>query len=115
MGLKKDIKEIRASLDDLNKSLSKQIIDKANRMDETEKYLENVKIQLKSVKMTVTGTGEEQLKIEYEVEPVYLQFDPDNNIIYNPTFYSMNMLNLLSPADMAKVSSAIEKAKIKKK
>ena len=115
MCVKKEIKEIKDSLDDLKKSLSKQVIEKANRMDETEKYLENVNIQLKSVKMTVTGTGEEQLKIEYEIPPVYLQFDPDNNIIYNPTFYSMNILNLLSPADMAKVSSAIEKAKIKKK
>ena len=115
MGLRKEIKEIKQSLDELKTSFSRSVIEKAERMDETDKYLENVKLKLKSVKIFVTETGEEQLKIEYEVEPIYLQFDPDNNIIYNPSFYSMNMLNLLSPADMQRVSSAIEKAKIKKK
>ena len=115
MGLRKDIKQIKSSVETVEKLLDKSIVEKAKKFDEMTENLSKVELKIKSAKMTVTDSGEEQLKVEYEIDPVYLQFDPDNNIVYNPEFYAINMLNLISPQDMQKISSAIEKAKIKKK
>ena len=115
MGLKKDIRLLKEKMDKIEQLFDKNVIEKANKLDEMQENLKNVTLNISSAKLHITETGEEQLKIEYKIEPIYLQFDPDNNIIFNPTFYSINMLNLISPADMQKISLAIEKAKFKKK
>ena len=115
IGLRKDIKEIKDSIKQINSNLDKTIIEKAKKFDELSENLKKVELKIKSAKMHISDSGEEQLKIEYEINPIYLQFDPDNNIVYNPEFYAINMLNLISPQDMQKMSLAIERAKIKKK
>jgi hypothetical protein len=115
MGLRKDIKEIKDSIKQINSNLDKTIIEKAKKFDELSENLKKVELKIKSAKMHISDSGEEQLKIEYEINPIYLQFDQDNNIVCNPEFYAINMLNLISPQDMQKMSLAIERAKIKKK
>lgn len=109
------MKKIKNDLEEVKSSLDKSVIEKAKRMDRTAEWLSNVKVGLKSIKLTMTETGEEQLKVEYEIPPIYLQFAPDNTIVFNPAFYSINMLDLISADDMVKIGKAIEKAKIKKK
>lgn len=115
MGIKKEIGLVKEKIDKIEQLFDKNVVTKANKLDEIEKNLKEITLKIKSAKMFVTESGEEQLKIEYEIDPIYLQFDATNNIMFNPTFYSINMLNLISPSDMKKISEAIEKAKIKKK
>ena len=115
MGIKKEIKSLKDKIEKIEQLFNKEIVEKATKLDEIEENLKSVNLKIKSAKMFVTETGEEQLKVEYEIDSVYLRFDQDNNIMFNPTFYSINMLNLISPADMQKISKAIEKAKFKKK
>ena len=115
MGIKKEIRSLKDKIEKIEQLFDKGIIEKANKLEEVEDNLKMVNLKIKNAKMFVTEHGEEHLKIEYEIEPIYLQFAPDNNVMFNPTFYAVNMLNLISPADMQKVSKAIELAQFKKK
>ena len=114
MGIRKDIKTLKKDFEEVKSSLDKSVIAKAKKMDDMTENLSKVQFKVQSIKNFVTETGEEQLKIEYEVPTVYLQFDADNNIVFNPQFYAINMLDLISASDMAKIGKAIEKAKVKK-
>lgn len=115
MSLRKEIKVIKEELQDLKQQLSSNVIAKAKLYDELTKNLSNVHIKLKSAKSFISPSGEEQLKIEYEVDPVFLSFDDKNEPLYNPRFYSMNITNLVSQEDMFKISKAIDKINFEKK
>lgn len=109
MGLKKDIKVIQDGINNLRKELTPEIMRKAQKYDELIEQLSKVHIKVKNAKRVITESGSKQLKIEYEIDPVILSFDDNENPIYNPSFYAMNITNLVSVEDMNKISKAISR------
>lgn len=115
MSVKKEIKEIKDNLINLRKELTPEIMAKAKLYDELMENLSNVHIKLKGAKRIITESGSKQLKIEYEIDPVILSFDDNDKPIYNPSFYGMNVTNLVSVEDMSKISKAISRINFKEK
>ena len=106
--LKKDITEIK----DKFGKLTEETINKAKKYDELNQYLKNVRLN-------VTGLAEtydiekmrNKIVVSYSIDPINIYIDMDNNVSVNETFKSINMLNLISFDDMAKITNKIEQIK----
>lgn len=107
MGLRKEIKEIKSSVNELKLNLAPSIIDKARKYDELIENLSKIKIKVKSAKKVINDSGDKELKVEYEIDPILLSFDEKGNAKYEPMFYALNITNLISYEDMEKLMKAI--------
>lgn len=109
MGLIKNVKKIMLELEEIKKTLTPSVINKANKYDETKEHLSNVELKVSNIVEFIDNNGNKGLKVFYEVSPIILQLDDDSKeIIYDKKFVSINMLNLISNEDMNKISKKIE-------
>ena len=111
MGLRKEVKQIKTTLEELKSNLAPGIIEKARKYDELVDNLSKIKIKVKSAKKIINDVGDKQLKVEYEIEPIILDFDEKGNPKHEPMFYALNMTNLISFEDMQKLIKAIKMIK----
>lgn len=112
MRLKKKIEKIDQDIESIKQILSSNIKEKANKYDDLIENLNNVSFKVSNITTELCENGNRRIKIEYSIPPVYLHYDENDEMIFNPTFYSINLLNLISLEDMKKISKII---KIKKK
>ena len=109
MGIRKDIKEIRKKVD----SLTNETINKAKKYDELINNLNKIKIKIDKTSFFVDEYGKIALKIDYQIPPIRLYFDDNDDVIKNETFYSLNILNLVPMEEQLKIVKKIEEAKNK--
>ena len=109
MGFRKDIKEIKETVDKINNSIAKDTLQKLSKLEELEKNLSHISFKVKNIVEKYEEDGNKSLKIEYIVEPIKLVFDANGEMFFDNKFYSINMLNLISFDDMNKIQKAINK------
>lgn len=108
MGIFKDIKEIKDTLNDVTKDL----FYKAKKYDELVEQLSKIKINVKKVSLIISEDYTHDVKIEYEIPDVIIK--TNQSVKSNNDFFaSINKLNLISISDMDKISKKIEEAKQK--
>ena len=108
MRTKTIIKEIKKKLD----SLTDETILKAKKYEELVKHLNNVKFKVKKSNLFLSeATANIGVEVEYEVSPIKIIFDENNEIIKNDRFIAINMLDLISMSDMEKLNELIKEAK----
>ena len=116
MGISKKLGELKANQEKiiakLEASSDKKVEELINELDAKTKELEEMKKYLSFIKMRVKNIGvygDENLKVTYEIEPVFLNFDSHCDVRVNDTFKAINMLNLISFQDMSILSNSISK------
>ena len=108
MGIFKDIKEIKDTLNDVTKDL----FYKAKKYDELVEQLSKIKINVKKVSLIISEDYTHDVKIEYAIPDVIIK--TNQSVKSNNDFFaSINKLNLISISDMDKISKKIEEAKQK--
>lgn len=108
MGLIKDIKEIKKEVEKINKSIDSKVIDKARKYDELIKHLDNVVLNLK-ITQRINQLGDPEFTLHYSLPDITLYFDSNNELIYDPLFTAINMLNLNKIEDVNKIYDIIDK------
>lgn len=101
--VKQDIEEIKEKVD---KILDGSIVNKANKCDFYERNLKNIKLKVSRIK-PVLFENNIGITIEYEIKPVTIYLDGEN-VFPNEVFKSINLLDLISYEDMAKIQKKIE-------
>lgn len=107
MGLIKDIKLIKKQVE----KITDQTILKSNKYDFIKENLEKIPIRIKKINNFFDEYGKYGIKIEYEIPPVKLIFDDNNDVMKNDIFYAINSLQLLSIEDERKLIEILEKIK----
>lgn len=112
MGLLKDFKKMKEDLAEIKAALSKDYINKANRLEEVEGYLSNISLKVKSIANVLDENGKPALKIVYEIPSVLLTFDDNGEVMLNEMFRSINGLDLIDMSDKLLILENINKKKI---
>lgn len=107
MGLRKDVKEIKETLNEITKTALK----KAQLYEKQLEWLSKVEIKVKKVSTVLNSDMTTGVKIEYYIPPIQINIDENGNVGTNEMFKAINMLDLISFEDMGKISSEIAKAK----
>lgn len=107
MGFIRDIKDIKLMV----ANSTKENLSKSRKYDELKKLTSNVSLSVKNIVKGVDTNGNDFIKITYNTPDVILYFDDNGNIMYNPQFYAINMLNLISNDDMQKLADYIADVK----
>lgn len=108
MRLRKEVHIIKEKID----KLTDETINKAKAYDELKSYLKHINIDVKNTVLTFdTDAMCYCIQVNYDIKPIKIFLDKDNNIVRNETFIAINTLDLISLSDMAKISSKIEEAK----
>lgn len=109
---------VESKLSDIETLLKKfdgGIVAKADKYDETQKLLKNVKINVKKFSTEFKDNATVALKVEYEIPPIELIFDEDGNLLINERFRAMNLLNLISFDDMDKIKKQLDTVALQNK
>lgn len=114
MAIKKDLKKIVASQNEIISYLKGEYLEKAKKYDQIKEWLANINIKMKSVE-SFNDYGEPIIKVEYSLKPLILEFDENNEILKNETFVAINNLNLVDFESMQKISEQINLIKRRKK
>lgn len=115
---KKIVKTIDAKTDTLSSTvngltelineMNNGAVQKAAKYEEIINLLKNVKINVKKFSSELKDNAMMSLKIEYEIPPIELIFDSENTLLVNERFRAMNLLNLISFEDMAKIQEQLK-------
>ena len=109
MSIKKDIKEIKASL----KLIEDSSFRKAALYETQKNLLDDIHIKVDKVTEVFNGsTLLSGVKVEYSIPTSYIYLD-DNGDEFDNMFKSINKLNLISFADMKKIRDKIEEVRKK--
>lgn len=115
MGTRKELLGVKKELEELKAFLQQDHTKNAQELKELKENISNVSLKVKKISSFLLENGEECIKIEYEAPSVILNFDESGSPIYNPTFYSINMLDLISGEDFVKISKALHRVAKSKK
>lgn len=113
---KKDVKNIEKKIEDvlsiLNENIEKNK-SKIQKLEEIEKLLDNVHIELKIKKQGYDDIEDVfSFSVEYLIKPTIFTVNLKNGEVKNDeTFKSLSFLNLLTYKELTKVSEFIEKLK----
>lgn len=107
MRLKKEIALIKEKLD----KITNDTLNKAKEYDFVMEKLKNINIQIKYITKFIDDYGKIGLKITYHIPTVSVILDDNNDIVKEETFYTINILNLLSIEDEKKLILAIDEIK----
>ena len=107
MGLRKDVKEIKDTLNQVTKTA----LTKANLYEKQLELLSKIKIEVKKVSTVLNPNLTTGIKVEYYIPPIQINIDSEGNVENNEMFKAINLLDLISFEDMGKISSEIAKAK----
>lgn len=113
---KKPIEVLTEKVDELTKLIKTQELErlrnKSLRFDNFLEQSSHVAIKVKNARVFQdANTGEDFVRIDYEVEPVNIHLDENGDIIKNERFIAMNLLNLVSIDDMEKIQKALDSLK----
>ena len=116
MGLIKDIKETKKMVQEIRDANAKVITEKARKYDELMSYLKNINFNIDKIIPAVDDLGNTKYGVTYKSHTIIQEFDHEGNPIKNDFIYSINMLNLVSVEDWAKLQQIYdaEKQKVKK-
>ena len=114
MGTRKELIEINKQLVELKTFLHKDVETAKKDLKDLKDNISKVSLRVKKISPILLENGEESIKIEYEAPTVILHFDESGYPIYDPTFYSINVLDLISGEDFKKISTVLHKMSKKK-
>lgn len=114
MGLIKDIKQTRKIVEEIHNANTKIVIEKAKKYDELMSYLKNINFSIDKIIPAVDDLGNTKYAITYKSPTIVQEFDHEGCPIKNDFIYSINMLNLVSVEDWAKLQSIYDTEKTKK-
>ena len=104
--------QMQKSIEELEKAIEMNELRRLRAVEtkykEMTKDLQNVKLQVKTVKYV---KAEGTVTIIYEAPAVILNVEDNGEIDFNQVFYSINMLNLISGEDMIKIQKELNKVK----
>lgn len=112
MGIIKFFKNLNKDIAEIKATISGNLSEKAEKLDETQEYLSHISLKVKNVVETIDYNGRPALKIIYECPSVLLMFDDDGNVIPNEQFKAINGLNLIDLDDQMKLVDFINRKKI---
>ena len=115
MGLVKDIKATRKIVEEMYNKNLKVINEKAKRYDELMSYLRNINFNIETIIPAVDDLGNAKYGIIYKSPTIVQEFDHNGEPIKNDFIYAMNMLDLVSVEDWAKMQSIYNSEKQKNK
>ena len=115
MGLIKDIKETRKIVEEIHNANTKKITEKAKKYDELISYLKNINFSIDKIIPAVDEFGNTKYAITYKSPSVFQEFDHNGEPIKNDFIYSINMLNLVTVEDWAKLQRIFDEEKQKNK
>ena len=115
MGTRKELLGVKKELEELKAFLQQDHSKKMQELKEIKENISNVSLKVKKISSFLLENGEECIKIEYEAPSVILHFDERGEPIYDPTFYSINMLDLIPGEDFVKISKTLAKVAKSKK
>lgn len=107
MGTRKELVKIQKQLQELQEFVKGDFDKQNNELKELKENLSNISLKIKKISPTLLDNGEQCVKVEYEAPIINLYFDEKGEIIYNPIFYSINILNLVSDEDFKKISKVL--------
>lgn len=115
-----NIKEIKSTIVELKNSFDEIMGDalkKSKKCDEMSNYISNIQLDVARVDLVFNQeTAKYGIKITYGIKPIELYFDSTiNDFASNETFKSINMLNLISVDDMAKIVNKVNFARDRNK
>lgn len=115
-----NIKEIKSNICELKNTFDEIMGDalkKSKKYDEISSYLSNIQLDVARVDLVFNQeTAKYGVKIAYSVKPIELYFDSTiNDFATNEVFKSINMLNLISVDDMAKIVNKVNFARDRNK
>lgn len=116
MGIIKDIKEIKKTVNEIHENSTKIVAQKAKKYDELISLLKNVTFYVDKIIPAVDDLGNTKYAITYKSPTIIQEFDYNGDPIKNDFIYSINMLDLISLDDLPKLQQIynIEKQKNKK-
>lgn len=114
MAVKKDIKEIKLSLKNLEATFNKNIKEKAEKYDELYNDIKKIKFDNISLIQGFDNYGNPTIKVNYNFSPIILRFDDNYQLIEDNVFKAINKLNMISLNDMEKLKIAIYSIESKK-
>ena len=115
MGLIKDIKQIKKTVEEIYSSNAKIVTEKAKKYDELMSYLKNINFCIEKIIPAVDDLGNTKYAITYKSPTIIQEFDHEGNPIKNDFIYSINMLNLVSVEDWKKLQRIYDEQKQKNK
>lgn len=115
MGLRKDVKQIKKIVEEMNNASSKIVNEKARKYDELMSYLKNINFNIDKIIPAVDDFGKTKYAITYKSPTIIQEFDQIGNPIKNDFIFSINMLNLLSADDWSKLQTIYTSEKEKNK
>lgn len=115
MGLRKEIIKLQDQMQQLNDFVKGDAEKKEIELKELKKNISNISLKVKKISSNLLENGEEYIRIEYEAPSVTLMKDEKGEIMFNPTFYAINILDLIDKEDFKKISKALEKLQKTKK
>ena len=113
MGTKKELKEIKEAIKNLEERINEDLQKKARRLTFLEENLQFIHLNVDKVSTEINTAGEEFLRIEYKTDPIDIMFDENGEPLFNKEFYAINILDLLGKDEMAKLSKHLKKFKKK--
>jgi hypothetical protein len=115
MGTRKELLELKNQIKNLQDFLCKDVETKMNELKDLKANISNISLRVKKISPILLENGEECIKIEYEAPSVILRFDSIGDPIYDPLFYSINMLDLIPGEDFKKISQHLHQVSKNKK
>lgn len=114
MSFLKDIKQIKENVNAVTEKfdeLTAETIRKAKKYDELKDYLSKVKFSVDKITLVLDKKDFVYgVKVEYNIPPITLFVDSDGGQVTNERFKAINMLDLISFDDMAKIKQKINEA-----
>ena len=112
MGLNKNIKILTQKLEETSKLLDAATLYKSQQYDKMKPLLKNIQLQAK-IEENIDDFGNTEYKVVYFLPSIVLKFDKDGQVIKDDLFYSVNMLDLLSPKAFDDIQKVLKKEKMK--
>lgn len=91
-------------------SLDPKTMEKASERDEMKKYLSSVLLSVKKVSVADGPDGKQVVTVMYEPICETVVVDSDGETASTERFKAINALNLISYADMRRISAGIDEA-----
>ena len=109
MGIRKDIKDIKEKVE----FITNETINKAKKYDQLVELLSKIKFKTEHTDFFLDEYGKIGINVKYKINPIKIQFDDNNDVIKNETFYAINFLDLVPLEEQMIVMKKIEEAKNK--
>lgn len=104
------IERLQESIDVLQRTLDPSTINKANKCDELQKNISEIKLKVKKANVRISDTGIPYIDVLY-VTNAKVFINEDLSTKSDPRFRAIALLSLVSNEDVQKLRDAIEHAR----